>query len=433
MNLTHQKMEDKHNFYIKDISFVDVFKNTIHKTDVFVENGEIIKSKSHKKHYKIINGNGLYLLPTFFDIHTHSRGLEEKNKNTLEELQESALRGGYSNLLLMPNTKPPIDCIDALKKLKKEAKNLDINLYYSGCLTKGRKGKEYSPYFLLNKKGVVAFSDDGSCVQDTKLMFNICKILSEINVVIIEHPELEELTSNTYVTKSAVAGTYNIPSAPAFNENIIVYRDLVISKETNARIHLTHLSTDESIRIIEEFNNYYNTNVSFDVTPHHLLISVDDMNVFDGTYNVRPFLKEKGECEKLQDALIKNRIKIIATDHAPHTVEEKQLHFADAPYGFIGLEFAFGLLFTSFVKTGKLGLIDLVKKFSLNPAKILNVDLKQVMYKQGNFAIWDLNKSYKLTAQKISSRAKNTPFLNYNICGEPKYVFINGKLKYTNI
>ncbi len=427
-------MEDKHNFRIIDIEFVDIFNNTIQKTDIFVEEGKIMKSPNHKKHYETINGNGLYLLPSFFDLHTHSRGLEEKEKNTLEELQESALRGGYSHLLLMPNTQPPIDCVGTLKRLKKEAENLDINVYYCGCLTKGRKGKTYSPYLPLKKEGVVAYSDDGSCVQDTKLMLNICRILSKMNALIIEHPELQELTLNkcSEVADSAVTFSHWTPTSVAFDENIIVYRDLLISKETGAKIHLTHISTSESIRLIEEFNNYYNTNNSFDVTPHHLLLSVDDIKILDGTYKVKPFLRGKDECKKLQDALVKNRISIIATDHAPHTPEEKKLPIGDAPYGFIGLDFAFGLLFTSFVKTGRLGLIDLVKKFSLNPAKILNIDLKHSMFENGNFALWDLNKSYKLTEEKISSRAKNTPFIGWTIFGEPKYIFINGKLKYLN-
>lgn len=419
-------------YHIKDVNFVDVFKERIYRTDVFIENGVFAKGKRSRKHYEVINGNKLYLLPTFFDLHAHSRGLKEKNKNTLQELQNSALRGGYSDLLIMPNTNPPIDCVENLQKLKQEAKDLFINIYYSGCLTKGREGKECACYSSLKKEGVLAFSDDGRSVQSTHLMYEICKTLSKMKALIIEHPELEELTANTYMTESHISRKYKIPSSPAYNENIIVYRDLLIAKNTKAKIHLTHISTGESIRIIEEFNKYYNLNISFDVTPHHLLVSVDNIDKFDGTYNVKPFLRERSECEKLQEALIRNRISIIATDHAPHTVEEKLQPLKIAPYGFIGLEFAFGLLFTHFVKTGKMGLVDLVKKFSVNPAKVLHIDLKKKMYQEGNFALWDLGKMYKLTPKKISSRAKNTPFLNYNIYGEPKYIFMRGAVKYSN-
>lgn len=426
-------MDRLHNFHIKDVNFVDVFKNKVYHTDVFVEDGKFLKSKNPAKHYRVIDGKGLYLLPAFIDLHTHSRGLEEKNKNTLEELQESALRGGYFHLVLMPNTKPPIDCVTNLRKLKEEARNIFIELDFSGCLTIGRMGEKPVSYQSLIKEGVKVFSDDGSCVQSAKVMHNICKTLSKTNAIIIEHPELEELTSGTYMSDSKISRIHNIPSSPAFNENIIVYRDLLIAKDTGVKMHFTHLSTYESVRIIKEFNKYYGTDIKFDVTPHHLLLSVEDIDKFDGTYNVKPFLKSREECKKLQEALIRNEITIIVTDHAPHSQQEKQQNYTKAPYGFIGLEFAFGLLFTHFVKSGKIGLIDLVKKFTIYPAKILNVDIKQSAYKYGNFALWDLNKSYILTPEKISSRAKNTPFLNYNIWGEVKFVFIKGELKYENI
>ncbi len=425
------KAEDSINYHIKDINFVDIFEDKIYKTDIFVIDGKIAKSKNGKKIHRVINGGGLYLLPGFVDLHTHSRGLNEKEKNTLQELQKSAYAGGYLHLLLMPNTNPPIDSVGALKSLKEEARNIEIKLYFSGCLTKGRNGKEYAPYFSLVKEGVVAFSDDGGCVQDSSLLYNIAKILKELNSLIIEHAELYELTLGSCATQSLMSTLYGIDSSPSINENIIVYRDLCIAKETSARLHLTHLSTAESIRIINAFNDYYKMDVSFDVTPHHLLLSCEDITRFDGLFNVKPFLKSKKETEMLQNALIKNAINIIATVHAPNTAEEKKLHFMDAPYGFIGLEFSFGLLFTFFVRTGKIGLIELVKKFSLNPASILKINLKDALYKYANFCIWDLNQCYTITPENITSRAKNTPFLGYKIFGRVKYVFLNGKVKFS--
>ncbi len=156
------------------------------------------------------------------------------------------------------------------------------------------------------------------------------------------------------------------------------------------------------------------------------------MYSFDGLFNVKPFLKGRKEIEMLQNAFVDGAIDIIATDHAPHTQSQKKLHYTDAPYGFIGLEFSFGLLFTFFVKTGKLGLIELVKKLTLNPACILRISLKNAFYKYGCFSIWDLDKCYSLTPENILSRAKNTPFLGYEIFGEAKYVFLDGKIKYIN-
>ncbi|MFN7181600.1 MAG: dihydroorotase [Planctomycetota bacterium] len=418
------------NYHIKDINFVDIFEEKVHKTDVFVIDGKIAKSKKGKKIHQVIEGESLYLLPTFIDLHAHSRGLKEKGKSTIEELEKSALRGGYSHLLIMPNTQPPIDTPEALKSLKEETKNCDINIFYTGCLTKGRNGKEYAPYFSLAKDGVIAFTDDGGCVQNTQLIYNIARIIKELNLLIIDHPELYELTSDTFINQSLISEIYGIDSSSGINENIIVYRDLCIAKNTNAKFHLTHISTIESIRLITDFKNYYKPNVSFDITPHHLLLSCEDMNIFDGSFNVKPFLKSKEEVETIQNAFIKNAIDIVVTDHAPHTPEEKKQPYWSAPYGFIGLEFAFPLLFTFFVKTGKMKLTQLVKKFTLNPARVLNINLQNIFYKQGNFSIWELGESYYLTSDKISSRAKNTPFLGYQIYGRVKYIFLNGKLKY---
>jgi dihydroorotase len=359
--------------------------------------------------------------------------MEEKWKNTLEELQQSAFRGGYTHLLLMPNTNPTIDNVESLKRLKEEAKLLNIKLYYSGSLTKGRRGKEYSPYISLYKEGVRVFTDDGTCPQEASKMYNIARELSELDCMIMEHPELEELTQGTYMSKSVLSDLYGIPSQCSFNENIVVYRDLCIAKDTGAKFHFTHISTAESVRLIGDFRRFYKLPVSFDITLHHLLLSVEDINRFDGFYNVKPYLRVRSESSFLQECFLKNEIEVVASDHAPHSETEKGNYFADAPYGFVNLEIAFGLLYTLFVKSGKMSLTELVRKLSLNPAKILNVDIKEVFFDRATFVIWDLEKSYKIVPQIISSRAKNTPFLDRTSFGEVKYIFLDGKIVYMNL
>jgi dihydroorotase len=420
------------NYHIKNISFVDVVEKKIYRTDIFITNGAISKKKDSRKKYTTIEGENLHLLPCFFDLHSHCRGLEEKHKNTLEEFQKSALKGGYAFALLMPNTKPPIDNITTLNQLKSEAKNLDIYLYYCATLTKNREGKELSPFFLLKKEGVVAFSDDGSCIQSTQLMYSAAKIISALGALIIDHPEVEELTKEKYFTESLVSCLYSVESSPSFCEDIMVYRDLCIAKETDVKMHLTHLSTAESIRIIYDFNRFYEKSVTFDVTPHHLLLSVEDITKFDGTYMVKPFLRRRQDMEVLQKALIENKIAIIATDHAPHSIEEKNRIYYKSPFGFVGLEIAFPLLFTHFVKTGNISPVDLIAKFTINPMKILDIDFKKYFYNNATFSIWDLNKVVTITPEYLSSKAKNTPFLNYKTFGEVKYVFIKGRVVYNN-
>jgi dihydroorotase len=413
---------------IKNIHLFDPLNKIDETGDLFIEKNRVVKkAKSSLK--QEIDGKGLYLFPGFIDVHSHFREPGDEDAETIETGSRAAVKGGYTTVCVMPNTKPPIDNEGIVRFIKGESAKTGLcRVFPVGSVTKGRAGKELTEMTHLYEAGCVAFSDDGCCVSDASLMRNALEYSKLMYVPIIDHPEDFVLSNKGQMNESAVSTELGFKGIPCISESTIVARDILLSNFTKGRLHLAHISTADAVKIIKDWKN---DRITSEVTPHHLLLTDEDIKSFDSNKKMKPPLRTKRDIRALQKAVKEGIINIIATDHAPHPDYKKEMEFSEAAFGVIGLETSFSVLYTELVKKDKLSLKRLIEVMSSEPSKVFGLPLGEI--KEGataDFTLVDLKAAWTVNRGDFVSKSENSAFLGRKVKGIVEYCIVNGRVVY---
>ena len=408
--------------------------------DILIEDGKITKvaSSIKDKAKSVIDAKNKIVTPGLIDMHAHLREPGREDKETILTGARAAIKGGFTSIAAMPNTTPACDNQSVVKLIIEKAESAKLcNVSPIGALTKGRVGAELSDMGELKNAGCVAFSDDGDTIQDAALMRRALEYASMQGIPVISHCEDKNLSRDGVMHEGFISTILGLRAIPAQAETIIVERDIELAKIAGAKLHIAHVSAKESVEIIKEAKKR-KISITAEVTPHHIALNETYLKTYDTNMKVNPPLRTAEDQEALKKALKDGTIDVIATDHAPHTENEKDVEFDSAPFGMIGLETALSICIEELIDTNILTWTDLVEKLSVNPSKILN--LKRGTLKKGAIAditIIDPKKEWIYKREDIESKSSNSPFVGKKLKGMAVDVIVGGEIvlregKFTN-
>jgi dihydroorotase len=382
-------------------------------TSVLLINGVISKigelSSDEAQEAREFDFSGMILVPGLFDMHVHLREPGREDEETVISGCNSAASGGFTGVACMPNTEPAIDSAEVVKFIKEQASNHLVDVYPVAAASVGRKGEIISPMAELFEAGAVAFSDDGGVIKTSSVLRRAFEYAYMYNAPIIEHCEDETLADGA-MNEGINSTLLGLPGLPSVAEDIIVSRDILMAEYTGGRIHIAHISTKNSVNLVREAKKK-GIKVTAEVTPHHFTLTDDTLKSYDTNFKMNPPLRTQEDIDAIIKGLKDGTIDCIASDHAPHSIEEKESEFQFAPNGIVGFETTVGLSFSELFKKNKLSLEELIKKLSINPRKILNLPIPKFEVGQlANFTILDPNLVWTVDISKFKSKSKNSPF-----------------------
>ncbi|KGR87608.1 dihydroorotase [Lysinibacillus odysseyi] len=380
---------------------------------------------------QVIDGGGNFLSPGFVDVHTHLREPGFEHKETIATGSAAAARGGFTTICAMPNTKPVPDSVENMQLINSLIKDSAvIRVLPYGSLTKDISGEVRTDMEKLKENGAVAFSDDGVGIQLASTMYEQMKEAARLNAVVVAHCEDNSLIYDGVMHEGKRNKELGLPGIPSICESVQIARDVLLAEAAGARYHVCHVSTKESVRAVRDAKAA-GIKVTAEVCPHHLLLEEMDIPSDDANWKMNPPLRAKDDQDSLHAALLDGTIDCIATDHAPHTVEEKCCGMVGAPFGIVGFETAFPLLYTNFVKTGKWTLQQLVDWMAAKPAEIFDLPYGKIEVGAcADFTIIDLEKEMTVDAEGFISKGRNTPFNGWAAQGWPVMTIFEGKIVY---
>lgn len=430
-------MHEVEGVLIRGGKVVDPFAGRTFSADLLVREGKIesISRGIPDRGLFVVEAEGMYVFPGFLDLHAHLREPGYEEAEDLESGLRAAVKGGYTAVFCMPNTDPPLDCPQLVEGLYLKAKGLGLaDLFVVGCITRGRAGRELADMGLMSSclARVRAFSDDGEGIMDAGLMRRAMQYTKALGAVIVSHPEDRNLSRGGQVNEGRVSYKLGLRGIPGLAEEVMVARDILLAEETGARLHLAHVSTARSVRLIREAKDR-GLPITAEVTPHHLLLTEDDIPGYDARFKVNPPLRTRQDVKALRQALIDGTIDAVATDHAPHTRESKEQEFDYAPFGISGLETAFPLLFTELVTKGELGVEELVALFTSGPARVMNLSPPEYggvlePGRRADLVVFDPKERWVIEPNRMMSRGKNTPFAGREVRGRVICVLKEGRV-----
>ncbi|MCF7916497.1 MAG: dihydroorotase, partial [Candidatus Omnitrophica bacterium] len=346
------------------------------ESDILIDQGKIVKihtNISARDIDKSIDAKGKIIIPGIVDMHVHLREPGREDKETIASGTKAALAGGVTSVLAMPNTKPAIDSVEVVKFIKEKIKGQAlVEVLLAAAITKGRKGEKLVDIETLAEQGVKAITDDGDSVDNSKLMLQAFKQAAKNNIIVICHSEDKALSKKGVLNlgfSSTCLGLRGIPKSAEFKR---VARDIKLAEEAQARVHIAHVSCRESVEIIKEAKKK-GIKVTAETAPHYFSLSDQDIWNFDTNKKINPPLREEEDVLSIKQALAEGTIDVIASDHAPHTENEKDIEFDRAEFGTIGLETELAVAFTELIEKKFLGWQDLIEKFRIKPAEILGL------------------------------------------------------------
>jgi len=416
-----------------------VFLDRIEKVDIHIKGGFIIKvdkdlskDKSIDKNATVIDAKGLHVFSGFIDLHTHLREPGQTNKETIAAGAKAAVAGGFTTVCCMPNTKPALDNVPLIEFVKQKAKEANLaNVLPIGCITKGQEGKELAAIGNMLSAGAVAFSDDGMPVENGGLMKNALEYAKSFNALLISHPEDKSIAKDGVVNEGYNASIAGLKGISRVAEESMIARDILLAEAVDTKIHIAHVSTKGGVALVRDAKKR-GVKVSCETCPHYF--SATDVEILDYNTNAKmnPPLREESDRLAIIEGLKDGTIDCIATDHAPHTDDEKNVEFDLAPFGITGLETAFSLAITYLVKSGHIDLITLNKLLSVNPAKIIALHTNEMISvgKIADITLCDINAKVTVDTNKHFSKGKNTFFNGRKLIGQVKYTIVNGEIKY---
>ncbi len=421
----------KKQYLIKGGRVVDPANSIDAPLDILISDGKIEKVGPGLKviAHEIIDAKDKIVTPGLVDMHVHLREPGREDEETVKTGTRAAVHGGFTSILCMPNTEPPLDRPHIIKSLKDViAKDAFCNVYIAGTITEDRSGRKLADFEKLKMEGAFAVTDDGSSIQDAALMEEALKNAALFKLLLIEHCEDTSLSLGGVMNKGFISTKAGLRGISAKSEYLAIERNLELAKKLAVRIHIAHVSCKESVELIRRAKKA-GVKVTAETAPHYFTLTDDCCSTYDTNTKMNPPLRTKEDVDAIKAGLADGTIDIIATDHAPHTDSEKDVEFDYAPFGIIGLETALSLGIAELVDKKVLSWSGLISKFSANPAGILEMPTGNL--KPGSPAditIIDPDKEYIFKKESIESRSKNSPFINWKLKGKAVTVFVQGTI-----
>ena len=409
-----------------------VLKDGERKADILIENGKIVKiGENLKSDCKTIDAAGKHVLPGLIDMHVHLREPGFEGKEDIESGSKAAVAGGFTQVCCMPNTNPVCDnavVVSYIKNRQKEVNLCKINPI--GAITRGQEGAAMADIGKMKVAGAVALSDDGKSVANSNIMRLAMEYASGFGLKCLCHCEDKELVDGGVVNEGFNSTLTGLKGSLRAAEDIFIARDIALAESLNVPVHICHVSTYSGVEIIRSAKKR-GVKVTAETCPHYFVLTDDIITTYDTNTKVNPPVREDRDRKEIIRGLKDGMLDCIVTDHAPHSLKDKQVEYNLAAFGMSGLETSFPLSYTYLVKTGVLSLSARAERMSYNPANILNLDGGEL--KEGapaDITVVDLNEKYVIDGKNFLSKGKNTPFNGFEVYGRIKYTLVDGEIKY---
>lgn len=417
---------------IKNGRYIDPKTNIDEKLDVLVQDGKIVDLK---KNINLSNGaleidaHNMWVVPGLIDIHSHLRDPGFPEKETIETGTRAACAGGFTSICPMANTDPVIDTGALVEYVyKTNSKYNYANIFQIAAVTKGLNGKELTPQEELKTAGAIALSDDGKPIENLKLLRSALEYAKMLDFTIISHAEDSCLTANGVVHEGSFSYKFGLPGIPSSSEAAAIAREIEITRQINGKLHFAHLSAKESVELVKVAKEE-GLNITCEVTPHNLLLCDEDLQDFSPNKKMKPPLRSKEDREALIKGVLDGVIEVLATDHAPHTREEKSVSVVEAPFGIIGFETALSIYLQVFYHSKLLKPVELIKLLTVNPAQVLGIPRGSIAVGEvADITIIDPEFKWTYDVNNSYSKSRNTPFNKREFKGKAKYTVVGGKV-----
>ncbi|MSR77335.1 MAG: dihydroorotase [Candidatus Omnitrophica bacterium] len=419
-------------YLIRDVCLVDPKRKREEVTDVLIENGKIseISKSISASDAETIEGKGKHLVPGFIDLHTHFREPGFETKETIYTGSMAALKGGFVASVSMPNTQPACDNQGVIDLIIRKAKEVPYRIFPTGTISKGREGKELTEMADLKKVGIIGVTDDGDWVPDSLLMRRAMDYAAMLDLIVMSHCEDKRLAAGGVMNEGLSSTKLGLPGIPGASEEIAVARDIELARLTGAHLHVCHISTARAMELVRRAKQE-KLRITAEVTPHHLSLTDEALEGYNTNYKMNPPLRESEDVKALRQGLREGIIDCIATDHAPHTQEDKMAEYDHAPFGVIGLETAFGVVMTELFHGEKWSLEEILRAMAVRPSEILKLGPEFGGIQKGceaNITLVDLNREWIVEPAELRSKSKNSCFMKRKLKGRVIATVCAGKL-----
>ncbi len=417
---------------IKNGRVIDPANKVDGNVDVLVRDGIVAEvGKVTTNADTVIDAAGLIVTPGLIDMHIHLREPGDEEEETIASGSAAAVAGGFTSVVCMPNTNPPIDNEATVDFIYRQAECAGkANVFAAGAITKGREGKELAEMGQMVRGGAVAFTDDGSGVQNPAVMLRALQYVSMFDKVIMQHCQDNTLAGQGCMNSGYRATVLGLPGIPVLAEELMLYRDIQLVKQTSARLHAQHISTAGSVKIIRQ-GKEQGINITAEVTPHHLLLTEHDCRGYDPNYKMNPPLRSEKDVAALRQAVADGTIDCLASDHAPHLQSEKELEFLLAPFGIISIDCALGLYAKALIETQTIDWPRMIEMMTANPARILGIDRGTLSTgAHADITIIDPNRHWTVRVDEFKSKSRNCPYDGWELPARAVYTIVGGTIQY---
>lgn len=422
---------------LKGARVIDPANQLDRTADVVLERGKVAKvGRVSKPTGKVIDARGCIVTPGLIDPHVHLREPGQEEKETIATGAAAAVAGGFTSVCCMPNTDPAIDDDARIEFVYRQADRAkQANVFPVGAITKGREGKELAEIGLMAAKGAVAFSDDGVAVASAGVMAKAMAYIAMTGKVIMQHCEDPELGGGV-MNAGSLATRLGLAGWPRVAEELIIQRDILInqSQKHGARYHVQHISAGGSVDLLRRARHdlFGQAHITGEVSPHHLLLTEDDCATYDTNFKMNPPLRQQRDIDALLAGVKDGTITVLATDHAPHTQEEKELEFAAAPFGIIGLECALPLYIKALIETETIDWPDMIAMMTVNCAQLCALDNKGALTvgADADVTVIDPAMSWTIDVDRFKGKSRNCPFDGWDVTGRAITTIVGGQIKF---
>lgn len=399
--------------------------------DVLIENGKVAKIAKDipTDDADVYDATGKLVTPGLIDLHVHFREPGQEAKEDFESGSKAAVAGGFTTVATMPNTNPVVDSAALVRSLKKRAEDVArCHVEIIGAVTKGQQGKELAELGDMVQAGAVAFSDDGHFDPTAKVLLNAYDYLHAFDKVIINHEEETSLVEDGVMNEGHRSAMLGMKGRPTVAEDIAVARDVMLAEYAGARVHVAHMSSARAVDIVRQAKKR-GVRVTAEVTPQHLTMTDDCVNLYDSSTKINPPLRTQADCDALLAGLKDGTIDAIVTDHSPHAQEEKDREYMFAPSGFPGLETSLGVMLTDLYHAGKLDLKTIISKMTWEPAKVFKLDAGTLnVGSAADITVIDLDNEWVVDAKNFYTKGSHSPFIGRKFKGKAVMTFVDGKM-----
>ena len=416
---------------LKNGHLIDPATRTAAPRDIRITNGiitELAQNLVPQNEEEILDLSGLTVAPGLVDTHVHFRDPGLTYKENIHTGSLAAAKGGFTSVICMANTKPTVDSVDTLKDILERAQKENIHIYQTASVSYGLNGEKMTDFDALANAGACGFTDDGIPLLDAVFCYQAMQKAAALHMPISLHEEDKAFITNNGINAGKTAEKLNVIGSPAIAEEVMVARDCMLALQSGAAVVIQHISSANSVELVRTAKKL-GADIHAEATPHHFTLTEEDVLNYETMAKMNPPLRTEWDRTKIIEGLADGTIDMIATDHAPHSIEEKEREFTKAPSGIIGLETSLSLGITSLVKRGYLTMMQLLEKMTVNPAKLYNFDCGTL--KEGAAAdIVIFAPDEVRTVESFESKAENSPFLGAQLYGKAKYTICDGKVVY---